>query len=55
MTREEEELEFIREHPGVNELIVPWFLPGWKHGMAGKEGARQAAKRGVVTRAVKLR
>ncbi len=57
MTREmtQEELEFMQRHPLVPEKLVPSFLADLKRGRAIKEGARLAAERGIVTRAVPLR
>ncbi len=50
-----EELEFLQQHPGVPEFVVPALLAQLKHQRAIKEGARQAAERGVVTQAVSIR
>ncbi len=49
-----EEMEFWLKHPEIPEFVVPAFLADLKRGRALREAARQAAERGVVTRAIKL-
>ena len=50
-----EELKLLQRYPRTPERLVPGFVAEVKQGRAIAEGAKQAAERGIVAKAVRIK